>query len=746
MQRASGNPRVFGDHAAWASRACATSRRTLNGAAWPPFVLAAAAVLACIVPQRAIADWTPYEKLPGADRAAQVQSQWRDGGARSIARDARWDVAAGQLWFRQGNSWKVMRIASGEVADAPEGAEPPPPPPPKPSDPPAPSRGRQRPVEPSPDGLWVAASVQGNVRISPVGAGQEQGNDAVAIQVTTEGGNGLRFGTASWVYGEELDQTTGMWWSPDSKRLAYYKFDDSQVPPFTMLGGLTELFTTTDVERYPKPGDRNPDAGLEVVEIANPARRITVDVGPRDQWEYVYGPQWAPDGSELLFFRTNRRQNVLDLCAANPATGAVRVVIREEQPNWQQNRPEMRWLADGRRFIWSTERSGLKQYELHSLDAGTAPVPLTHGDRPADSIVAVDEGAGRLWYSACTGEHAIEPQLMSVALDGTGQTRHTQGDAHHARFSVAPGGAHFVASDETLVRPPVMRLYRADGSVVATLPGGGAAPAAADGAAPTQDPWVARGLLPPEPVVLAAADGVTPLYGILWFPADFDPSRKYPLVVETYGGPGVRVVRWSFSRPQPDCELGFLVLSVDNRGTPGRGKVFEDATYLALGGPDVDDQAAAARQIAQRPYVDAARIGISGSSYGGYMSILALLRHPDVFASAVAFSGPTDWRQYDTIYTERYMRTPKENAEGYAAGNAVELAKNLRGSLLIIHGMQDDNVHPNNMWALVDRLQSMNRPFSMLLFPKAGHGGFGDAGESAKWSHFVRTLRPEPAR
>jgi dipeptidyl-peptidase-4 len=721
--------------------ALARGMRTRAGAC------ALALLLVAGIAPRVCADWTPYEQLPGAARAMQVQSQWRDGGGRGLPRDVRWDVAGDSLWFRQGNAWKVMRIASGDVSDAPEGADPPPPPPPKPSDPPAPSRGRQRPVEPSPDGLWVAASVKGNVRISPVGAGQEPGVDSVAIEVTSEGGNGLRFGTASWVYGEELDQTTGMWWAPDSKRLAYYRFDDSQVPPFTMLGGLTELFTTTDVERYPKPGDRNPDAGIEIVEIASPTTRIKVDAGPRDQWEYVYGPQWAPDGSELLFLRTNRRQSVLDLCAANPATGAVRVVIREEQPNWQQNRPEMRWLSDGRRFIWASERSGLKQYELHSLDAGTAPVRLTSGDRPVDSIVSVDERGGRLWYSACTGEHAIEPQLMSVAFDGTGQARHTPRDAHHARFSVAPGGAHFVASDETLVRPPVMRLYRADGTVVSDVPGvpaGG--DAAAEGSGAPKDPWAARGLVPPEPVVLTAADGVTPLYGILWFPSDFDPSRRYPLVVETYGGPGVRVVRWSFSRPQPDCELGFLVLSVDNRGTPGRGKAFEDATYLALGGPDVDDQAAAARQVSRRPYVDASRMGITGSSYGGYMSIMGLLRHPDVFSSAVAFSGPTDWRQYDTIYTERYMRTPRENPEGYASASAVERAKDLRGSLLIIHGMQDDNVHPNNMWALADRLQSMNRPFGMLLFPRAGHGGFGEAGESAKWSHFVRTLRPEPSR
>lgn len=696
--------------------------------------LACVASCACALPAAARPDWIPYDRLPGADRAAKVQSQWREGGVRGLARDVRWDVPGGAMWFRQGNAWKVMSLEQGTVADAPEGTEPPPPPPPPPRDLPAPSRARQRPSEPSPDGAWVAACVDGNVRLTPVGAPQD-GRDAAAVQVTSEGGNGLRFGTASWVYGEELDQTTGMWWSPDSRWLAYYRFDDSRVPPFTMLGGLTDLFTTTSVERYPKPGDRNPDAGIELVAIADPARRISVDVGARDQWEYVYGPQWAPDSSELLFYRTNRRQNVLELCAADPATGAVRVVVREEQPNWQQNRPEMRWLRDGRRFIWSTERSGWKQYEIRSMDPAVAPVPLTRGEFPIESIVAVDEDAGRLWYSAGSGAHAIEPQLMSVRLDGTDQRRHTTADAHHARFSVAPGGAHFVASDETLVRPPVMRLRRADGSVVADLPGG------ADG-----DPWQARGLVPPEPLTLKAADGVTDLFGILHFPSDFDASRRYPMVVETYGGPHARTVRWSFSRPDPDCELGFLVLRVDNRGTPGRGKAFEDATYLSLGGPDVDDQAAAARQVAQRPYVDPARIGISGSSYGGYMSIMALLRQPEVFRSAVAYSGPTDWRQYDTIYTERFMRTPQENPKGYDAGSAVARAADLKGALLVIHGMQDDNVHPNNMWALAERLYELDRPFGMLLFPKAGHGGFGAPGEGAKWTHFIRTLAAEPAR
>ena len=214
--------------------------------------------------------------------------------------------------------------------------------------------------------------------------------------------------------------------------------------------------------------------------------------------------------------------------------------------------------------------------------------------------------------------------------------------------------------------------------------------------------------------------------------------------MDAYGGPYFANVFNRFSSPRADCELGFVILQIDNRGTPGRGKAFEDATYLKLGGPDLDDQAAAVRQITTRPGIDGSRVGITGMSYGGYMSAIALVRYPDVFKAAVARSGPMDWRQYDSIYTERFMRTPQENKAGYDDGSVLLHADKLAGKFMLIHGMQDDNVHPSNGWAIAQKLYDRDFSFDMLFFPKAGHGGFGPSEESALWSFFVRELKATP--
>jgi dipeptidyl-peptidase-4 len=236
---------------------------------------------------------------------------------------------------------------------------------------------------------------------------------------------------------------------------------------------------------------------------------------------------------------------------------------------------------------------------------------------------------------------------------------------------------------------------------------------------------------------------VTELYGKLHFPPKFDPSRKYPLIVETYGGPTVKLVIDRFEAGDAVAALGFILMTVDNRGTPGRGKAFASAAYMKLGVVDADDQAAAvAHLVAARPYIDGARVGITGHSYGGYMSAICAIRHTEVFAAAVAGAPPTDWRQYDTIYTERYMRTPQENPEGYDAGSCIKQAAKLKGKLLLLHGMMDDNVHPNNTFELANALQAINRPFSMMLFPNSDHGIRSPSVESVKWSFFVEALAP----
>jgi dipeptidyl-peptidase-4 len=232
---------------------------------------------------------------------------------------------------------------------------------------------------------------------------------------------------------------------------------------------------------------------------------------------------------------------------------------------------------------------------------------------------------------------------------------------------------------------------------------------------------------------------VTDLFGVLYKPSKFDPRKKYPLLVDVYGGPLSQAVSARFIPARVECEYGFLIAEIDNRGTVNRGKKFESATYMRLGDVDIKDQADGVRYLSQRPYVDSTRVGIMGHSYGGYMSALAVLKFPDVFHVAVAGGTVADWRQYDTIYTERFMRTPQENPDGYHNGSSITYVENLRGKLLLLHGMLDDNVHANNVWQLVDALQKANKPFEVMFFPEAGHS-LGARANSYRWSFLRRHL------
>jgi dipeptidyl-peptidase-4 len=251
------------------------------------------------------------------------------------------------------------------------------------------------------------------------------------------------------------------------------------------------------------------------------------------------------------------------------------------------------------------------------------------------------------------------------------------------------------------------------------------------------------GLVPPELFSFKADDGTTMLYGTLHKPAHFDPNRKYPLVISVYGGPSSRGVSNRYNPANAYCEFGLLVATIANRGTTGRGKAFESATYLKLGIVDIKDQADGAKFLCQRPYVDASRVGIYGHSYGGYMSALAMLKYPDIYHVGVAGAPVTDWKNYDTIYTERYMRTPQENPEGYSEGSCLKYAKNLKGNLLIMHGLIDDNVHPSNTWQLADALQRADRRFDMLIYPRNKHG-LGRNSSAIRWEYLCEHLDPEP--
>jgi dipeptidyl-peptidase-4 len=593
------------------------------------------------------------------------------------------------------------------------------------------ARGKQAATAHSPDGRWIAECVDHNVYLresAAEGAGQEGTGLANRRAITTGGTRKFGFGRASWVYGEELDQKTAIWWSPDSLMLAFYRFDDGPVPDFVLPVGWTTTRPEMALESYPKAGEPNPIAGLLVHHMASGAQ-VAIEVGEGDQ--YIYAVQWTPDGRELLFLRTNRQQDRLELVAADPLTGQTRVVLRETQPTFQDNRPTLRFLDDGERFIWETERSGWANYELRSLH-GSERVELTRGAYPVLGIELVDENAGWLYYRAASGAIPLQTQLHRVRLDGSGEARLTPDELHHSGFEISPDHQAFVCAAEAIDTPPSTALFDMRGRRIATL------------AESDTSRMTALNLPRPERFEFTAADGTTRLWGALYKPRNFDPARRYPLIIDVYGGPGVRGLTDRWEGAKAECELGFLVARLENRGTRERGKAFESATWQKLGQVDLADQAAGVRHLAARPEVDGSRVGIHGASYGGTMAILALLRHPELFHAAVATSGVTDWRQYDTIYTERYMGTPQENAAGYDAGSCVKLAEQLSGpqpwKLLIMHGMEDDNVHPTNAFALIDVLQSRDIPFEMALFPRADHRVSGNAAKGARWRFFVDAL------
>ena len=345
----------------------------------------------------------------------------------------------------------------------------------------------------------------------------------------------------------------------------------------------------------------------------------------------------------------------------------------------------------------------------------------------------LDEEHGWLYYTAYSNDNPLNLHLHRTRLDGTGQQKLTSGDFTFSGFEIAPTHDKFTAQYETISTPPATGLWKMSETTSDKM--------AVLAAVPTEALKDA-GFVPGELFSFKASDNKTDIYGTLYKPRNFDPNKKYPLLVDVYGGPHSVGVTNRFRAMQPYCELGFVIAKIGNRGTINRGKAFESANYLKLGLVDMDDQADGVKFLRKRDYIDGERVGISGHSYGGYMSALALLRYPNIFHVGVAGAPVTHWKNYDTIYTERYMRTPAENKEGYERGSCMAYADQLQGKLFILHGLVDDNVHPSNTWQLVKALQDGGKRFDLMVYPNSAHGfRYG----SLKWDYFVRHLKPESA-
>ena len=686
---------------------------------------------------RTMPGYEQYQKvareIPGSVRGGSLAVSWKDPATFEYARD-------GKLY-----RYNVTTRTATEIGSAPAtqgrgrggrgGGG-------------GPERGRQFESAESLNKQLRAFHRDRNLWVSDLSGGNE-------TPVTTDGSakDRIKYGTASWVYGEELNQNTAMWWSPDSRKLAYYRFDESPVPDYYLQLEQTKIQSKMDVEAYPKAGAPNPIVDLFVYDVATKkTTRVDVRSGrPFDDGvvgHYVYRITWSPDGRELLFNRTNRRQNVLEFTAANPETGATRVIVRDEWPTgWVENNPQVIWLADGRGFIWESERNGWSNLYLYE-SSGKLIAPLTrHTAFEVAGVVKVDEKAGLLFYMARDGDNHLKPQLHRVGLDGKGDVRLTDPAFHHTVGSCMPGPAgappaacgispdnrFFVDVYQTHDVPPATRLVDAStGKSIAEV------------AASDVTRFTDLGLRKAEMFTYKAADGETTLNGLIQFPSGFDPARKYPALVSVYGGPasGGSTARETFVTPSALTEYGFLVLNLDSRAAPGRGKRTLDAIYLKLGQVEIDDMAQGVKALWHRPYVDKARIGMYGTSYGGYSSVMSLLRHPDVYAAASSSSPVTAWYHYDSIYTERYMWIPQENKEGYEAGSAMTYVKNLKGRLMLYYGTADNNVHPSNMMQLIRALQDAGKSFEVQIGPDRGHSGIN---HDRMMEFFIESLGPRTA-
>jgi dipeptidyl-peptidase-4 len=544
-------------------------------------------------------------------------------------------------------------------------------------------------------------------------------------KLTNDLNDNVMNGKFDWVYEEELsNRATGRAyeWSPDGKKIAYLRLDDSPVPQYPLTHYLTDHVGLTE-ERFPQSGDPNPAPSFHVVSVeGHEPQTWTSSVSQSDRVEY-FGPMfsWTPDSKAVAFLTLDRAQDEVTVHLWDVAGGADRLLLTEKDPYWINSLDPPRFLGDNQRFLWLSERDGWVHLYLYGND-GTLQRQLTSGnwmiDRPAFSntpIIAVDEKGGWIYFAATTPDPR-ERHLYRVRLEGGGWQPLTPQPGLH-QLDLSPDGQFLLDQFSSLNDPPETRLLKADGSPLATLN--------------KQTSHLNEYALgKTEMVEVKAADGTT-LYARLVKPPDFDPAKKYPVIIEVYGGPHAQLIqnRWGLTsmRDHFMAEQGYILWSLDNRGSWGRGHAFESKIFKNLGHYELEDQLAGVAYLKSLPYVDAARIGITGWSYGGFMTLYALTHAPEVFKCGAAGGSVTAWMFYDSIYTERYMRTPKENPGGYKTASPLGAADKLKAKVLLMHGTDDDNVHMQNTLNFVEGLVKARTPFELYIQPGEKHGFASEA-------------------
>jgi dipeptidyl-peptidase-4 len=566
----------------------------------------------------------------------------------------------------------------------------------------------------SPAGKFVSFIRARNLWMIELASGRQ-------VQLTFDGSDTIGNGVPEFVADEEMGRHTGYWWAPDNSAIAYARIDESGVPiqkRYEVYPDRTEVVE----QRYPAASDPNVRISLHVVgtgaladraAIANATRAIDLGKNPDI---YLARVNWR-DPQRVTFQRQSRDQRVLELIEHDLASDRQRTLVTERAKTWVPLHDDLRFLKDGS-LLWNSERSGFEH--LYVVDPKGRARALTSGNWPVDGVLAVDETAGWVYFAAGK-DSPIESQVYRVPLKGGAIERLTQAPGVHAA-SFAGNASVFVDNWSSPSTPPQLTLHRNDGTLITAL-----VKNALDDPKHPYAPYRAAHQ-PIEYGTVKAADGRTDLHYSLLKPPGFDASRQYPVVVLVYGGPAAQTVRrtWAPDFNQYLAQQGYVVFSVDNRGTPRRGAAFGGALYGKQGTVEVDDQVAALRWLKGQPWVADDKVGVYGWSNGGYMTLMLLARAPTEYACGVAGAPVTDWALYDTHYTERYMDLPKSNPAGYKAARVLEHIDGLVGEdapkLLLIHGMADDNVLFSNATVLMSALQQRGQPFELMTYPGAKHG------------------------
>ncbi len=532
-------------------------------------------------------------------------------------------------------------------------------------------------------------------------------------------------GETDWVYWEEIwnRDSTGFWWAPDGRRIAFYRFDETPVGVYPLIDDVPKQ-ATVRWQKYPLPGQPNPRVKIGVRDTTSASgKTVWMETGgaPGD---YLARAAWSQDGTWLAIERLNRDQTELDLLRCVPSTGKCSVLASDRDPDWVNLANDFRPLADGR-FLWSSEREGARRLYLYAVD-GKVIGPVTPEGWVHDSINGVDEARGIVTFTGYATSPllaAAQRHVLSVRLDGTDAKQLTTGRGWHTA-TVAPSGGWWVDSYSDADTPPELRLIGPDGlQAVAQLP--------------AHPPAIDPARLPKYEFITVPGPGGSTLPARLLKPEGFDPARKYPVLTYHYGGPASQVVvdRWGGPWSKWMAARGYAVWSVDNQASIFFGKKGEVRLHRRFGELELAGQLAGVDYLKTQPWVDAGRLGLWGWSGGGSNTLYSLLHSPGTWKAGVAGAPVTDWQLYDSIWTERYFDTPEENPEGYRLSSAVGAAANLKDRLLIVHGTADDNVHPQNTWNMIRALQKAHVSYEDLALPGQMHGIRGDG-----QIHFYRRM------